>query len=419
MHRALLVFVGGLLLATRAAAFGGSDFVRLISVSKSDQLPKKDVKRIASHGMSDDGRFVVFSSFAGNLVADHNQTTDVFVKDTVTGRVEIASLSPWGTQLAYGGYEGSISGDGRYVTFLSASPEIASGVDLQIFVRDRQLGTTELISQAWNGGGANARCQNAVMNRDGRFVLFTSEHASNLVNDGRLGTPHTYLRDRLTGITERIDVDNHGTVSNGTFVSRGGISADGRFVSFADNGTNFDLAQRGHESFRAYIRDRKTNHITKISAPSKYNITGPSETDMSGNGKVAVYVGDHSSIWRYDRITKQREDLTDSVRQVNTTLRIYRPLVSSDGRYVAFEATLASLPWPGKPQLYRYDAQTRTAIVVSASADGTPWDRYLEGAAMNRDGRYFAFWSLDHPNGTDELGLVYQRYIKPDRSDQP
>ena len=72
--------------------------------------------------ISDDGRFVVFESNASNLVpGDTNHRSDVFVRDRLTGTTQRANVDSTGAEAEFGGRRASISGDGRFVAFSSAS----------------------------------------------------------------------------------------------------------------------------------------------------------------------------------------------------------------------------------------------------------------------------------------------------------
>src|SRR5262249_33224397 len=76
--------------------------------------------------VSADGRYVLFTSNADNLVGnDLNGNDDVFVKDTWTGAVERVNVAADGSQPDDGTHDyswawaQSISANGRYVTFMS------------------------------------------------------------------------------------------------------------------------------------------------------------------------------------------------------------------------------------------------------------------------------------------------------------
>jgi len=188
--------------------------------------------------VSGEGRFVAFLSDADNLVPeDTNGYPDVFVRDRLAGYTYLASVTPTGEAQANGGSSlPSISADGRYVAFASdatnLTPEHISGV----FVRDREEGTTELVSIAASGSPIAGPSYHASISADGRFVVFTSRDGSVVDGDSN-GCDDVFVRDRAAGTTERISVSSTGQQANGDsfFAS---ISADGRFVAFvswADN----------------------------------------------------------------------------------------------------------------------------------------------------------------------------------------
>src|SRR5438105_3266396 len=104
--------------------------------------------------ISGSGRFVAFETDASDLVADDtNGTGDIYVRDLVSNAVELVSLDSSGRQLGNRSEVPSISTDGRFVSFEE------SGLDGSnfrgIYVRDRQLGTTENISGASPGNLPN------------------------------------------------------------------------------------------------------------------------------------------------------------------------------------------------------------------------------------------------------------------------
>ena len=96
-----------------------------------------------------------------------------------TQRVSLASDERRGTAPSF---ELDISGDGRYVAFVTASqlnPRDKNGT-ADIFVRDRRSGTTEHVSQPVQEGVGNSPSDRPSISVDGWHVAFRS-FASNLV----------------------------------------------------------------------------------------------------------------------------------------------------------------------------------------------------------------------------------------------
>src|SRR5207244_3637084 len=154
---------------------------------------------------------VAFDSDASNLVpGDTNDAPDVFVRDRVAGKTERISVSSSGAQGNDGSVSPSISADGRYVAFVSRSTNLVSGdtnAQYDVFVRDRLAGTTECVSVSTSGQLGNSASSGASMSADGRYVAFYSS-SSNLVPGDTNGKSDVFVRDRATGITERVSVSS-------------------------------------------------------------------------------------------------------------------------------------------------------------------------------------------------------------------
>jgi hypothetical protein len=110
-----------------------------------------------------------------------------------------------------------------------------------VFVHDRQLGTTERASvtssgQETHGSDDFGLTAWSALSPDGRYVVFEST-AHDVVPGDTNGTSDVFLRDRQLGTTERVSLGSAG--QQGDFQSSWpGISADGRYVVFLSRATN-------------------------------------------------------------------------------------------------------------------------------------------------------------------------------------
>ena len=128
---------------------------------------------------------MLINSGASNLVpGDTNGTFDVFVHDRDTATTTRVSVASDGTE-ANGTSDGlAISDDGRFVAFQSGATNLVPGGSGQnIYVRDRNTGTTTRISVAPGGSGPDATVDEPSISADGRFVLYRS-YATNLAAGG-------------------------------------------------------------------------------------------------------------------------------------------------------------------------------------------------------------------------------------------
>jgi len=102
----------------------------------------------------------------------------------------------------------ALSADGRFVAFSSLATDLVAGDTngvADIFVRDRLTGTTERVSVAADGTQANQESRRPALSADGRHVAFYSL-ATNLVAGGTNGVADLFVRDRVTGAIERVNV---------------------------------------------------------------------------------------------------------------------------------------------------------------------------------------------------------------------
>jgi Tol biopolymer transport system component len=154
--------------------------------------------------ISADGRYIVFNSYASNLVpGDTNNRSDMFVSDRLTNTITRIDVLPNGGQLAEGTTPDvypSISADGRYVAFESGDDTMVPG-DLNhewdVFVRDRVAGTTTLASVATDGTQGDRGASSPAISGDGRHVAFAA-YAHNWVDTGLpdyVISANIYVRD--------------------------------------------------------------------------------------------------------------------------------------------------------------------------------------------------------------------------------
>ena len=148
------------------------------------------------------------------------------------------SEGSWGIQANHHSNGPSISADGRWVAFESrASNLVADDTNntLDVFLHDRQTGTTTRVSVGPGGAQGNDVSgirQSAPMAagwRSSPRQTISSRPTRTCVGD-------LFLHDRATGTTTRVSVGPGGSPGQSTAVARPSISADGRVVAFAVRG---------------------------------------------------------------------------------------------------------------------------------------------------------------------------------------
>lgn len=402
--------------------------------------------------LSRNGRWIVFSSRADNLVAgDTNGVLDVFVRDRVTGTVVRASVKSNGAQsFSSGARSGSVSEDGRIVAFSSDGQDLVPGdtnvcagptACSDVFVRDRdsdgngildEVGgtTTTRVSVGPGDLQADGHSTNPVVSGDGRFVVFQSA-ATNLVPGDTNGQPDIFVHDRVTHVTERINVGNDGSQNQGaqTYVRFYDISADGRYVVFDEqtvnlpSGVPFQLAVSDVDLF---VRDRLLGTTESVSLDAGFLHIPNSflfHPSMSSDGRWIVYsyltpdfVG-AAHIGLADRVSGLTETVDrrldgqvpgTSGRQSNF------PSVSDDGRFVAFVSDEPTLLGPSIDTNDSFDAFVRDRILGSterlnlgSGGSESSGDLAFYPTSITADGRTVMFQSFASdllPGGADTNG---------------
>jgi hypothetical protein len=245
-------------IVTPAAGAAGVKFPQVISIGAGSTAADGPSE---SPAISADGRYVAFYSEAKNLVTSGSQG-NIFVRDTCTGIATGCTPNTKAVDIAADGSVAngktgrqiSMSGDGRFVSFLSRAtnlvaggPAVASGY-WSVYARDLCQGPnvpsgcvphTELVSVGMNSEPANGPSASASLSGDGRFAAFVSS-ATNISPESILAHPQVYVRDACVGPTAtkacvahtyRVALDAEDSLAS-VQSGRPAISADGRYVAF-------------------------------------------------------------------------------------------------------------------------------------------------------------------------------------------
>ena len=190
--------------------------------------------------ISPDGRYVVFRSWASNLVpGDTNVRYDVFVRDIQAGTITRLSTDSNGNQANDDSFGVLITADGRYVAFASNASNLVAGdtnAAEDVFLKDLQTGTTTRVSRESAGNQANSWSDGPSISADGSYVAFDSM-ASNLVPGDTNNATDIFVKDVVTGTIARVSTDGSANQGNGESY-RAAISADGRYLTFTSYASN-------------------------------------------------------------------------------------------------------------------------------------------------------------------------------------
>jgi hypothetical protein len=377
--------------------------------------------------MSANGRYVAFASDAPNLVpGDTNQTGDIFVRDRMTRGTERVSVASDGTQANSRSSAPRISADGRFVTFMSGATNLVPNTTNtwpNIYVHDRDTGATELISVGSDGTESDSISANPAISGDGRYVVFHSRSWL-LHPDKAHGGWDVFLRDRQTGTTELVSRATDGTPSN-TDALMPDISADGRWVVFHSPALVLDPTSTTGV-FDIFLLNLETRELQRISRGndgrnSNWNSGWPR---INADGSVIIYRSEATNlvpetrftgwdIFAYDRITARTERVSVSPTGSEPNQILDGHVVSGDGRYIAYHtrSPLAQDVTNQHLNVYIHDRVTRATERISRARSGEEADSGAVAAALSGDGRAVAFvgsgrsWVPEKTNTAAEIYL--------------
>ncbi|WP_440222271.1 TolB family protein [Dokdonella sp. MW10] len=217
--------------------------------------------------VSANGRHVAFLSY-GTL----GTNWQIGYKNRSTGALSVASSDATGATATTGTetHPISISGDGRYVAFASTSANLgATGGLRQIFVKDMQTGAVTMASRTSGGAASNGTCflEPHALSENGRFLAFTC--TADLTGGSAYG--QLFLRDLQAGTTELVSRVGTSNTSSTAIVYRPSISPDGRFITFQNRGYG-GLGYAGssvESNSGVYIRDRQAQATIAIPRPAE------------------------------------------------------------------------------------------------------------------------------------------------------
>lgn len=392
---------------------------------------------------SADGRFIVFESFATNLVSglsDTNNALDVFLLNTATNQITCLSVSAANpNQTANGGsFAPVITPDGRYVIFASAASNLTANDTnnfTDTFRYDAYANQIQMVSvnqAGTNGGNENTAIYTGFeikshdISDNGRYVVFTSR-ATNLTGGTDTNNkPDVFVRDMLIGATQlisRAGLTNDAGNDESNDVS---ISGDGRFVTFQSRATNLILGlNTSSGTTSVYFRNLFTGELRCASLSRiEPNFAADGRNPvLSKNGLKIVYQSqsllalpdnnNNSDIYVYDTSVRQNALVSVSFGQGNGgndgspfiesgSASTYS--ISRDGRYVVFDSKASNLVFPAidtnsRADVFRRDLVNGQTELVSYAANNLVSANNssltgLKSASVSADGRFVTFTSV-------------------------
>jgi Tol biopolymer transport system component len=341
--------------------------------------------------LSEDGRWVLFTSFARDLVhppVEGPPVSQLFLRDMESGVHRWISRPSAGRMPTSGTItEPMLTRDGRHVFFSSTRGDLVTddtnGVS-DVFLYERETGSLRAISVR-NGAGGTASGASTLVAVDGagRQVLFESQ-ATDLAPAGTSGR-NVFLHDLDRGTTTLISTNF--TTAQGLItiarISRGGaISEDGRWTAFIRSTTPSDFGE-------LFVRNAE-GQILRVDPQS---ISVPTVV-LAPDGSHVAYV---SRLGGRSGLRVRRLPTLELVRELSLGAFPPRSLAfTPDARRLLLSTThpLVAADTNGRSDVYLLGLGDDTVDWVSSGIAGAVPGGHSDQPSISRDGRVLAFRSL-------------------------
>ena len=405
---------------------------------------------IASDSVSAGGRYVVFTSEAPEVVnGDANGVVDVFLRDRQTNTTTLISKGAAISNGASG--NATISANGRYIVFTSAASNLVAGDSnnaIDIFWVDTQTQTLKLVSHAIDStASGNAASGNAVLSANGLFVAFTST-ASNLVSTDTNNRQDVFLWNSQD---ESITIVSQGSAQSDGTSEQPAISNDGRYVAFISAATNLVTGDTNAQR-DVFVWDRSSGAITIVSradgATGAISDGDSSELSLSQDGRTIAFTSTAKNLIAatnsaavqnvFIRSLDKNTTVLVSANQSGqystsssfTSLKAFNPKISGDGNFVAFTSDFSDLvakDTNGTSDVFLRDLASNTTKLISVNQSGTDSGNSVAGAdggtgsgfgtgsfypVISNNGRYVAFSSFSSDLATGDTNNAVDVFVR-------
>jgi Tol biopolymer transport system component len=369
--------------------------------------------------ISGDGRYVVFTSTAAELLPDERDATggpNVFLHDRVTGEITLVSrLAASPTRPAGGDGPVKISADGRFIAYLGGAGIVPGQADPGgLFLYDRVTGQTTLVDRTAGPTAtiANGGIYELEVSADGSWIAFTSDSTE------QIGYRNVFLYERASGA---ITLVSHAAASpaapaGGLFLK---MSADGRYVAFASENV-FSLAPEivffdDRQPFNVFLYDRSTGKVTLVTRTTASVPTAGEgiPTDLSADGRYLLFssgapdlvpgqTGQTGNVFLYDRVSGTTRLVSHAPASPLTGAGgALSGRISADGRFITFAGSGPDLA-PGLVDangsfydIFFVDLQADRVTLVTrkSGTEATTGNHVSFNPVISADGRFVAFIS--------------------------
>ena len=394
---------------------------------------------------------MAFESRARLVAADEDDRPDIYVLDRTTGLVTLESvrMPDDGSEFTFP----RISGDGRFVVFEWRQAQSLNTPRADVVLRDRVTGTTRTLTMTPRNQSPFGWSRGPDISDDGRVVAFSS--ASTTLADGpdvNGAREDVYVVRLPEGTISRVSLTSSGVQPDVGDSILPSISADGRWIAFASTAPlddppslRFGAASPQSRSNRekplrqVYLRDAIAGRTTRVTrALNRATPNGNSSLPaISADGRHVVFVseasnllaGDDNStsdVFLYDRETGALSWVSRAADGQSAGGESTSPVISGDGRFVAFQSDAANLVCTRRPgcaslasdfddinlvwDVFVLDRELGRIVRASEDELGG-WMEVSAAPALGSSGQLLAF-SSRHPVDATDLAGDFDLFVR-------
>ena len=394
--------------------------------------------------ISADGRSVAFESRARLVAADEDDRPDIYVLNRTTGLVTLESVMVTmpddGSEFTFP----RISGDGRFVVFEWRQAQSLNTPRADVVLRDRMTGTTRTLTMTPRNQSPFGWSRAPDISDDGRIVAFSS--AATTLTDGpdiNGAREDVYVVLLPEGTISRVSLNSAGVQPDVGDSILPSISADGRWIAFASTAPLDDEqpSRSNHEKRvrQVYLRDAIAGRTIRVTrALNRATPNGNSSLPaISADGRHVVFVseasnllvGDDNStsdVFLYDRETGALSWVSRAADGQSAGGESTSPVISGDGRFVAFQSDAANLVCTRRPgcaalagdfddinlvwDVFVLDRELGRIVRASEDELGG-WMEVSAAPALGSSGQLLAF-SSRHPVDATDLAGDFDLFVR-------
>jgi Tol biopolymer transport system component len=164
--------------------------------------------------ISANGRYIAFESPPKTVPGEDDRASDIFLYDRTRTKVRLIGRSDRGEPADRAGFEPALSDNGRFVAFTSYATNLAAEDNdprADVFVKDLHSGAVTLVSGALGSSSKSPRGEGGFpsISADGSRVAFLSDAADLVAGDTNRAVD-AFVHDLRSNETTRVSVDSDG-----------------------------------------------------------------------------------------------------------------------------------------------------------------------------------------------------------------